>query len=224
MTAVLSTPLLHAPRAGARRVTGRSVIAPPPAQRAPIWNSAVPMLTDAGDDHRAPLLWLLGAHGGAGATTLARLLAPAADCLRRWPAPTVGESPYVVVVARETAIGLAAADALLRQHHAGLAGGSAVVGLVTVAARPGRVPAAIRRDRRLYAELVSHTWRIDWHEAWTATTHDALPVWNPTDTAPSGSRDDLATAPPDVVALGRALITVISELDHALHSTNGGTP
>ncbi|MBO0878809.1 MAG: hypothetical protein J2P17_00130 [Mycobacterium sp.] len=159
---------------------------------------------------RRPLLWLLGAHGGAGVTTLARLLAPAADCHRRWPGPATGQSPYVVLVARETTTGLASADALLRQHHAGLAGDCAVIGLVTVAARPGRVPASIRRDRKLYGELVSHLWRIDWHEAWTTTTHDALPVWNCTDAPPAHtSRDDLTTVPADVAALGRELITVI---------------
>lgn len=224
MTAVLGTPPERTRRTPAHRGGGRGVIAPPLAQRAPVWDTVIPWPPTSGTEGRAPLVWLLGAHGGAGVTTLARVLAPAADCWRRWPAPRPEESPYVAVVARETAIGLAAADALLRQHHAGLAGASAVVGLVTVAARPGRVPAAIRRDRQLYAALVPHVWRIGWHEAWMTTTHDMLPVWDPTDPTAPGHRDELATAPADVAALGRALITVIGELDCAGPSTIGGTP
>ncbi|PPJ35879.1 hypothetical protein C5E45_23840 [Nocardia nova] len=164
----------------------------------------------------------MGAHGGAGVTTLARLLAPAADCHRRWPGVMSGESPYVVLVARETAIGLAAADSLLRQHHAGLAGTTVVVGLVTVAARPGRVPAPIRRDRQLYGELVANLWRIDWHEAWTTTTHEALPIWSPADVAaPSRRKDDLAAVPADVATLGRELMTAIGELERSASFTIG---
>ncbi|MFE9328269.1 hypothetical protein ACIHDR_45995 [Nocardia sp. NPDC052278] len=200
----------------ARKPTPRQVVAPPPAQRAPIWDRPVPLRRTAISDGRPPLLWLLGAHGGAGTSSLERALAPAADCARRWPAPIGSESPYVVMVARETAVGLAAADALLRQHHAGLAGDSIVVGLVTVAARPGRLPAPIRRDRDLYSGLVERLWHVDWHEAWMLTSHAELPVWAPGDTPPDkkSRADELTAAPPDIRNLGRELVEVINTLHH----------
>ncbi|WP_232839697.1 MULTISPECIES: DUF6668 family protein [Nocardia] len=201
------------PRVRKRDAT-RAVLAPSADQRAPVWDRPVPLVHNATGDPRPPLLWLLGAHGGAGVTTLARLLAPAADCARRWPAPAAGESPYVLVVARETAIGLAAADALLRQHHAGLAGDSEVVGLVTVAARPGRMPAGIRRDRDLYSGLVEHLWRVEWHETWMLARHSDLPIWRPGDPEPAKSRrdDELATAPTDIRTLGVDLVEAITAL------------
>ncbi|WP_280421391.1 DUF6668 family protein [Nocardia carnea] len=198
--------------------SARAVVAPPLHLRAPVWDRPVPVA----DGQRPPLVWLLGAHGGAGTTSLERLLAPAADCYRRWPAPIRPESPYVLVVARETAIGLAAADALLRQHHAGLAGVVSVIGLVTVAARPGRIPAPIRRDRELYGGLVEHMWRVGWHEAWTTTSHRELPVWTPGDEIPAKGRDDLASPPPDITRLGQEVLEAIDTLHHRRSERNGG--
>ncbi|WP_433206619.1 hypothetical protein ACQP1G_20395 [Nocardia sp. CA-107356] len=207
-----------------RKPTPRAVVAPPPRQRAPVWDRPVLLRRTAISDGRPPLMWLLGAHGGAGTSSLERALAPAADCARRWPAPIGAESPYVVVVARETAVGLAAADALLRQHHAGLAGDSIVVGLVTVAARPGRMPSQIRRDRDLYSGLVEHMWHVGWHEAWMLTTHTDLPVWTPGDAPNTKTRgDELAAAPRDVHNLGQDLVAVITAL-HNTHSTTIGEP
>ncbi|MEU2042655.1 hypothetical protein [Nocardia niwae] len=216
ITAAASADRSRAPLSRARaKTSARAVVAPPPAQRAPVWDRPIPVRRNAIPGDRPPLVWLMGAHGGAGATSLERLLAPAADCYRRWPAPIGGESPYVLVVARATVVGLAAADALLRQHHAGLAGNSIVVGLVTVAARPGRLPAAVRRDRDLYSGLVDHLWHVDWHEEWTLTAHDALPVWNPEQPTPKGKHRHQQSMPPtDVRDLGVAVTEVITTLHH----------
>lgn len=206
-----------------RRTRTRAVVAPPPHHRAPVWDRPVPAQPD--DEGRTPLVWLLGAHGGAGVTTLAHLLGPAADCYRRWPAVLDGESPYVVIVARETVIGLGAADALLRQHHAGLAGDSNLIGLITVAARPGRIPAPIRRDRDLYAELADHDWHVAWHEAFTLAPHAALPQWIPAEDSVIGkrtARDDLAIVPADVCELGRDVVAAITEIEQGRQSMDGG--
>ena len=206
------------------RVPTRAVVAPPRHERAPVWERPVPAIPD--QQSPAPLVWLLGAHGGAGVTTLAHLLAPAADCYRRWPAALGGESRYVVLVARETVIGLAAADALARQHHAGLAGDSELIGLITVAARPGRIAAPIRRDLTLYSGLVDHTWSVGWHEAFTLAPHNSLPVWSPlaedSDTAPNITTSrEAPPVPPDASELGQQVVAVITALEHARHTTNG---
>jgi hypothetical protein len=202
-------------RPPSRTVATRAVVAPPIGLRAPVRTAPVPV------DGRAPLVWLMGSSGGAGVSTLARLLAPAADCGRAWPAP-VDESPYVLIVARETAVGLAGADVLLRQHHAGLAGKSLLVGLVTVAARPGRMPAQIRRDRQLYAGLAPHCWRIGWHEEWMLTGHDQLPVWTPDEPVPDrpARGDLLAVPPPEVVDLGTDVRAAIEAMHQ--HRPQGG--
>nr|WP_147403893.1 hypothetical protein [Nocardia panacis] len=138
-------------------------------------------------------------------STLAWLWRRSADCGRWWPKPMSGEARFVVLVARETVAGLAAADALLRQHHAGLAGASRVVGLVTVAARPGRTSAVIRRDLTLYSSLVDRWWRIGWHEPFIQQPLDALPR--------GGVEDESSTVPKDVVRAGREVAAVVEQLN-----------
>ena len=146
----------------------------PPTYRLPVWERPVP---HAESDAPAPAVWLLGAHGGAGVSTLARVLAPAADCRRRWPGRFAGESPFVIVVARETVPGLCRALELLRQHAAGLAGPCTLLGLLTVADRPAhRMPAPVRQTRRLAEALVTHEWRMGWIEQYPLTARvDLLP-------------------------------------------------
>jgi len=197
------TPAGEQPPAGAA-----GVVAPPEHRRAPIWDRAVP---GAG---RAPLVWLLGVHGGAGASTLAHVLAPAADSHRRWPGVFERESPFVVLVARETISGLTRAHDLLRQHHAGLAGECEVLGLVTVAARPGRIPVEIRRYRDVVGSLAGVVWQLPWYEEWTLVEPDQLPVWSPSDPPPQQRKrkvDVLADVPHDVDELGAGIVALIRE-------------
>lgn len=169
----------------------------------PIWDRPIPHSAA-----RAPMLWLLGAHGGAGVSTLERVLAPAADTQRRWPAVLDGESPFVAIVARETLDGLARAHELLRQHRAGNAGPSRVLGLITCAHQPGRVPLDIRRYRRVIDELVpeSGRWRVGWQPAWPLTQREDLPVWTPDSPYPSRGSDPLAAAR----ELGHHLLAAVS--------------
>src|SRR6266568_1024992 len=185
-----------------RGLSPRAVVAPPADLRARIWDGPCRVTSMAGEP---PKYWLLGAHGGAGVSTLARLLPGAADCRRRWPVPAPGETPFVVLVARETVSELAAADALLRQHHAGLAGDSSIVGLVTVAARPGRTPTVIRRDLSLYSALVWRWWRISWHEH---LIQQPLPARLRDD----DSRSESDSVPADIARVGREVLAVIADL------------
>ncbi|KZM74519.1 hypothetical protein [Nocardia terpenica] len=184
------------------------VVAPAESRRAPIWDRPVP---GAG---RAPLVWLLGVHGGAGASTLAHVLAPAADSHRRWPGVFERESPFVVLVARETIAGLTRAHDLLRQYHAGLAGRSRVLGLITVAARPGRIPVEIRRYRDVVGSLAGQVWQVPWYEEWTLVEPDQLPVWSPGDPPPQQKKrklDPLREIPHDVDELGSGIVAMIRE-------------
>jgi hypothetical protein len=165
-----------------------AAISPPPATRAPIWRDTIPVVG------RPPAVWLLGAHGGAGVTTLAAMLGPAGDCGGRWPGGAARESPFVVIVAKETVIGLRAAHDLVRQYRCDLAGDVAeLLGVITVAHRPGRVPKSLRlyRDKILLPLVPEDAgrWRVDWQEEWPLTAPDQLPVWTPTSAKPPKGRD-----------------------------------
>ncbi|WP_280500065.1 hypothetical protein [Nocardia farcinica] len=160
-----------------------------------------------------PLVWLRGVHGGAGATTLAHVLAPAADTSRRWPGVFDRESPFVVLVARETIAGLTRAHDLLRQHHFGFGGPSEVLGLITVAARPGRMPAEIRRYREVVGSLAGPLWQVPWYEEWTLVEPEQLPIWTPGDPMPERKRkiDPLAEVPVEVRELGADIVDAVRE-------------
>lgn len=190
------------PRRPDRSATA-GVVPPPESRRAAIWDRPVP---GAG---RAPLVWLLGVHGGAGASSLAHVLAPAADSGRRWPGVYERESPFVVLVARETIAGLTHAHDLLRQHHSGIAGPSQVLGLITVAARPGRMAPEIRRYREVVASLAGQVWQVPWYEEWTLVEPEKLPVWTPGVAPPTQRRrriDPLDEVPLDIRELGSEIV------------------
>lgn len=131
-----------------------------------------------------PLFGLLGAHGGAGASTLARMWAPAADLDGQWPAEP-STTQIVYVVARESLDGIRAAARLLRMVDQGnTPAGVFAAGLIGVAARPGRVPKEVRDYRETVCELLPHSqgkpcyYRIDWCED-LMTAPDRLAVWDP---------------------------------------------
>ncbi|MFI9511213.1 hypothetical protein [Nocardia sp. NPDC052566] len=185
-----------------RRLPPRAVVAPPALQRALVLSEPCPARTANGS---IASFWLLGAHGGAGVSTLTWMWSEAADCGRIWPGPVGKESPFVVLVARETVTGLAAADALLRQHHADLAGGCRVLGLVTVAARPGRMSTVIRRDLSLYGALADKVWRVGWHEEFIQQPLRAFGRSG----EEIGWRD--TSVPADVAAIEHQLLTLVEQ-------------
>jgi hypothetical protein len=120
----------------------------------------------------------LGAHGGAGETTLMGLLG-GFECHHRWPSPAPGASaPVVVLVARQTHRGLEAARLAAQDWAAGGHPEVLLAGLVVVAAVPGKTPRALRGQTRVTAGGVPRTWTVPWieglHLAGTVET-DQLP-------------------------------------------------
>ncbi|WP_280427904.1 hypothetical protein [Nocardia brasiliensis] len=196
-----------------------AAVPPDPARRAPLWHVPVPLPVPS-EVTPPPLVWLLGAHGGAGVSTLERLLAPAADCRRQWPAVLAGESPYVLVVARETLDGLSRAHDLLRQWHSGGAGNRAhLLGLVTSAHQPGHMPAQIKRYLQVVEMLAPNRWRLDWQPDWPVTQLEDLPVWRPFDEPPAKGRDPLAA----IRQLGDALVNEVRAIECAAPASESGT-
>ncbi|WP_381798887.1 DUF6668 family protein [Streptomyces niveus] len=126
--------------------------APAPAPRTP-------------SPHRGERVAWVNAHGGAGASTLARVLG-GADLRLRWPEPARGEPGGVLLVARTHAGGMRAASQALNalrtgEHPAGVH----LIAVVLVADAPGRLPRQLgRRVRVLRSAAEVH--RVPWVPAW----------------------------------------------------------
>ncbi|WP_067859945.1 hypothetical protein [Nocardia shimofusensis] len=155
-----------------------------------------------------PPLWaVLGAHGGAGTSTLARWWAPAADTGLSWPA-SPATTQLVLVAARLCMPGLTAAADRLREWHAGRAApGVEVIGLVLTAARPGAVPAAVRRYRSVVTELVESVYEIGWHDELLATELTDLAEFTPFDPPPPRRARLRNAVPVDVYRAGTQILT-----------------
>ncbi|MGC4892301.1 hypothetical protein [Micromonospora sp. DT31] len=103
----------------------------------------------------------IGAHGGAGVTTLTRLLG-GTDLGCRWPDREIGEPARVVVVGRTNLDGLRAVSRALNairegRHPAGMR----LVGVVLIADAPGRLPGPLVGRIRLLRS-VAPVWRVPW--------------------------------------------------------------
>lgn len=167
-----------------------------------------------------PAVWLLGAHGGAGVSTLAHYLEFAGDSDRRWPCgiDREAESPYVVIVARETTSGLKAAHELIGQHRdEDLA--CELVGLVTVAGAQ-RIDKAVAQYRSVVASSVPGHWPIGWHPFLTSAHLPGLPSWHPLDGVPAETKRTGGTVPEDVIAAGIGIVTAIQQRLPHLRTVN----
>ncbi|MFV2099670.1 DUF6668 family protein [Micromonospora sp. LOL_024] len=150
---------------------GRSSVAPPrpgpptvgPAQRGGL--PGVPAY-DGGpawrrDSLSADGIGWIGAHGGAGATTLARLLG-GSDIGCRWPDPALAEPAQVMVVGRTNLDGLRAVSRALNAMREGRHPvDMRLIGVVLIADVPGRLPQPLLARIRLLRSI-SPVYRIPW--------------------------------------------------------------
>lgn len=135
VTATPDTPAAPHPEAGAPT---RSVTAQAQQQELPEW------------------CWV-GAHGGAGTSTLHQVSGVGHDFGRIWPSPPA----RVLLVARTHAHGLQCA-----RRQLGRRGAAAVWALVLVADAPRRPPRELRAQIRILGGTVPRLWSIPWEEAW----------------------------------------------------------
>ncbi len=162
-----------------------------------------------------PLVWFVGAHGGAGVTSLAHAIAAAGDAGRRWPA--ADRYPWCVVVSRSTLAGLEAAHDAVLQAKAGLAGGCQVLGLAVVADAPGGYSSVVEEKIRVLTKLTPNLWEIAYQPWWRDHLPSEIPSWDPHDPVPDapvkkrgwrkGQHVD-ASAPvhPSVLCMGEAIV------------------
>lgn len=151
---------------------GSPVPIPPPAAvaAARTWAPGVDGLTVRRHIRRstvdgAPRLWIVGAHGGAGASTWARIL-NVGDAGASWPRhvnPTRALS--VVVCCRSTAAGLRAAQDVAIEWAAGALPGQ-LVGLVVGADAPGRLPRELRDQLQITSGAFPHCTFVPWQAQW----------------------------------------------------------
>ena len=118
------------------------------------------------DDGEQAVVWWLGAHGGAGESTLEELFSGSRAADHSWPLAAANEAPArVVLTARTHAGGLRAAQSAIREWAAGDVG-VLLLGLVLIADAPGRLPRGLRQLADLIAGGVPAVWSLPWIEAW----------------------------------------------------------
>lgn len=113
----------------------------------------------------APLLWIVGAHGGAGTSTWARILG-VGDAGASWPQhvnPT--RLLRIVVCCRSTAAGLRAAQDVAIEWASGALPGQ-LVGLVVGADAPGRLPRELRDQLQITSGAFPHCAFVPWQAHW----------------------------------------------------------
>lgn len=166
----------HEPRRGRRRRgKGQSTTAPPPAQAPVLTGPEGPQQpmprVDALPCRRAEstaTVWLVGAHGGAGETTLTDAAGDAGWTSgdHAWPVREPGEPCRVILTARTSVRGLMAAQAALTQWAGGSAGPDVqLLGLVLIADAPGPMPRPIRDLIRHIKGGAPRLWELPWSEA-----------------------------------------------------------
>jgi len=113
-----------------------------------------------------PLLWVVGVHGGCGASTVAALLGEdALELPQRLPmTPEGAPPPRVLLVARTHATGLHYAG-WMAAHWARGETGVALLGLVVLDDAP-RLPPVLITDIKRVAGMVPALWHLPWVEAW----------------------------------------------------------
>ncbi|WP_309244506.1 hypothetical protein [Micromonospora parastrephiae] len=138
-----------------------------------------------------PPVWWVGCHGGAGVSTLARLVGFGLDFGQGWPmlTPATPEA-RVVLVCRASAAGTWAATGAIEQwrRRAGMSGSMTLLGVVAVAASPRRPPRIATERLQLLRGWTPQIWRVGWVDALLAAD-------DPRDVG----------APPDVEALRTAI-------------------
>lgn len=109
---------------------------------------------------------IVGTHGGAGTTTVARLLG-AADAGRSWPDPSgIALPPRVLLTARTNASGLVAASRALAGYCAtDHPEGPYLAGFVLVPDAPGRLPKELNRRIAILASAAM-VYRLPWVRSW----------------------------------------------------------
>lgn len=130
----------------------------------------LPIVSAKGQD--CPL-WVVAAHGGAGATSWARLLG-AGDAGVSWPDPSA--FTRAIVVARNSYVGLRAAQSAAIQWASGQVERVELAGLVLSADAPGRPVKELVELRKRVEGAFPRVWLVSFQTAWRAQLAWDAPV------------------------------------------------
>lgn len=144
---------------------------------------------------RAATVWWLGAHGGAGESVLSQLVEDSRAADHSWPVMRDGSTSEVVLVARTSASGLAAAQRAATDWASGAIPGVKLLGLVLIADAPGKLPKPLRDLQQVVSGGVPTVWHLAWNEKWRL-----------------GEPVALETAPKDARALTAAVTALLNTL------------
>ena len=113
------------------------------------------------------LVWWVGAHGGAGETTLERLLLGSRAANHAWPVSPDPERPaHTMLVARTSYAGLLAAQRALQDWGSGSVPAE-LDGLVLIADAPGKLPKELRALVGLITSIAPGSiWELPWQAEW----------------------------------------------------------
>ena len=147
--------------------------APPPTPLTPQPGVPVPDAADqlprrrlTRQDLLTPIWWV-GAHGGAGETTLERLMLGSRAAHHAWPVSPDPERPArTMLVARTSYTGLLAAQRALQDWGSGSVPAE-LDGLVLIADAPGKLPKELRALVDLITSIApGSTWELPWQTEW----------------------------------------------------------
>ncbi len=110
-----------------------------------------------------PGVLLVGAHGGAGTSTLS-LLTGLEDAGRTWPVTVAHLPNRVLIVAKTSSWGLEYARMAAKAVFAGRVKGIDLLGLVAVADAPGRLPRSLADQLTDVAGAFPAFWQVPWSE------------------------------------------------------------
>jgi hypothetical protein len=157
----------------------------------------------------APLWWFVGAHGGAGTTTLATLLAPAGDAGHSWPVHE--ENRVCVVVAKASVPSLEKAHQVLLQGQQQVETVD-VIGVVVVAETPGKYPNLVKNKIDVLRPLTT-VWELEYLSDLRLVEVDKLAMWLPGDVVDTTRRGRkvsvIERVPVSVARLGEEIVAAV---------------
>lgn len=171
-----------------------------------------------------PSCWLVGTHGGAGVTTLARTFAPFAEAGQVIPA--ANDPATVVLVAATHLEGLCSVHRAITQFRANQAGEAQLLGVILVDTAPpvkNRKLAKTLSSKRSVIEGATNVWSIPYIPEWRAVETSALPEWSPHDEQEAEGKkkrtkvDATAEVPPAVAEIGNEVHTAAVDHFRQLH-------
>lgn len=119
-------------------------------------------------------VWVVGVHGGAGESTVTRLIDGSRSTQHTWPeSEDAGMPPRVLLVCRSNMNGLESAQRALIEWTSPQPPDVELLGLAVLADAPGKLPRELRDFASIVGGGAPRSWHLPWVDAWR--TGDVAP-------------------------------------------------